>query len=66
MWTKAQVQTFQRALAAARKYDEPLRRLEAIAQHAPAFADRVRQLRITRDTLEQIAATALAVDPEGT
>lgn len=65
MWTRTQVATFQRALATAEKYDEPLRRLEQIAQYAPAFADRVRQLRTLRDTLHQISAAALAIDPEG-
>lgn len=65
MWTKAQVRAFNNALAVAQKWEEPLARLEEIAKHAPAFAERVNTLRVMRDTLHQVAATAVAIDPEG-
>lgn len=65
MWTKPQVAAHQRAKATAEKWDEPIARLEEMAKHAPAFADRVRELRVMRDNLHQLAATALAIDPQG-
>jgi len=65
MWTKAQVSAHQRALAKARELEETIARLEEVAKHNPAFAERVAGLRAMRDHLEQSAATALAVDPTG-
>lgn len=65
MWTKAQVSAFQRAIAVAEKTDEAIRRLEEIAKVSPALADRVQALRLMRDNLYQVAATAIAIDPTG-
>lgn len=65
MWSKPQVAAHQRALAVAEKWDAAIRKLEELAVHAPAFADRVKELRIMRDNLHQLAATALAIDPSG-
>lgn len=65
MWTKPAVAAHQRALAVAQKWDEPLQRLEQMAKFAPAFAERIKELRVMRDNLHQLAATALAIDPQG-
>lgn len=65
MWTKAQVRAFQNGLNVAQKWEEPLNRLAEIAKHAPAFAERVEQLKAMREALYQVSATAVAVDPEG-
>jgi hypothetical protein len=65
MWTKAAVKAHQVAKAVAEKWDEPIAKLEELAKYAPAFADRVKELRIRRDNLHQLASTALAIDPTG-
>ena len=65
MWTKAQVSAHQRALAVAQKWDDPIRRLEEMAKHAPALAERIAELRARRDNLYHLAATATAIDPSG-
>lgn len=65
MWTPKQVKEFQRALAVAQKWKEPIEHLQQIAKHAPAFEGRVEQLRLMRDNLEALSAAALAIDSEG-
>lgn len=65
MWSKAQVATFQRAIATAEQHEDAIRRLEAIARQAPALADRVAELRAMRDNLHAVASAALAIDPTG-
>ena len=65
MWTKPQVRAFQAGLAVANKWEEAISKLEEIAKHAPAFAERMQSLRIQRDLLYQVCATAVAIDPQG-
>ena len=65
MWTKAQVKAHQNALAVARKHKAAIRKLEEMAKHSPAFAERMRELRVRRDNLEQLGKVATAIDPEG-
>lgn len=65
MWTKAQTAAHQRALATAERLDERIAKLEKLAQFAPAFAERIRDLRLMRDNLEQLARTAISIDAEG-
>lgn len=65
MWTKAQVRQHTKALATANKWDERVRNMEELAKHAPAFADRIAELRVMVDTLKAYAQTAIAIDPSG-
>lgn len=61
-WTPTQLRAFQVALAVAEKWEDAIARLEQLAKHAPAFAERVAELRARRDNLEQLAKTAIAVN----
>lgn len=65
MWTKAMVAGHQRAKAVAEEWEDKLAHLAEIAKHAPAFAERVKELQVMRDNLHQLTATALAIDPKG-
>lgn len=65
MWTKAQVGAFQRALATCARHEEMLSRLEQVSKYAPAFADRVRAIRVMCDNLRMLAQTALVIDSTG-
>ncbi len=65
MWTKTQVATFQRALAAAQKWQPALAKLGEIAKHSPAFADRIAELRTRAEYAETLATVALSVDATG-
>lgn len=65
VWTRAQVGAHQRGLACAAKLKATIERLEQLAKHNPAFADRVRELKDMRDHLEMSCAAALAIDPTG-
>lgn len=65
MWTRAQVAAYARALAAARKHDPMVARLERMAQYAPAFQARMSEIRILCDSVRMLAETALAIDPTG-
>lgn len=65
MWSKAQVATFQRAIAAAQKWAPALEKLGEIAKHSPAFADRIAELRTRADYVETLATVALAADSTG-
>ncbi len=65
MWTKAQVATFQRALAAAQKWRPALEKLSEIAKYSPAFADRIAELRIRAEYAETLATVALSADATG-
>jgi len=65
MWTKQQMATFQRALAAAEKWKAALSKLEEIAKHSPAFADRIQELLVRAANAETLATVALqAYTPE--
>lgn len=65
MWTKDQARKHQAALAVAEKREATIANLEELAKHAPAFAERIAELRIMRDNLHALAATAVAIDPKG-
>lgn len=65
MWTKQQVSAFQRALATCARHEEMLMRLEQISKYAPAFADRIRAIRIMCDNLRMLSQTALVIDSTG-
>lgn len=65
MWTKTQVATFQRTLAAAQKWRPALEKLGEIAVHSPAFADRIAELRARAEYAETLATVALSVDSTG-
>lgn len=65
MFTKQQVATFQRTLAAAAKWQAALEKLQEIAKHNPQFADRVADLKVRAENATLMAQTALAVEPVG-
>ena len=65
MWTKAQVRAHQQAKATAQKWEPAIARLEEMAKHNPALAERVKELRDMRDQLDLMTSTALAIDPTG-
>lgn len=64
MWSKDQAAKFRRALATAQKHQQTLDNLAQLAQHSPALKDVVEEMRIRRDNLETLSATALAMMPQ--
>ena len=61
MWTKAQIATFQRALAASQKWEPVLEYLSELAKHSPQFADRVQELQIRAANVQNLANAALTM-----
>lgn len=61
MWTKQQIATFQRALAAAQKWEPVLEYLSELAKHSPQFADRVQELQIRAANVKNLAEAALTM-----
>lgn len=61
MWTNAQQKAFERAIATCEANRAKLERLEEIAKVAPAYEQRVKDLRTQFDYLETMAKTALAM-----
>lgn len=61
MWNKAQIATFQRALAACQKWEPVLNRLGEIAKHSPQFADRIAELQLRAANVRNLAEAALTV-----
>jgi hypothetical protein len=59
MWSKQQVATFQRALAAAQKWQAALEHLQEIAKVSPEFEDRINELMIRATNVEALATIAL-------
>ena len=60
MWSKAQIATFQRALAASQKWQTTLGHLQELAKHSPAFEDRVNDLVLRATNVETLATIALS------
>lgn len=60
MWNKAQIATFQRALAAAERWQPALDRLAEIAKYAPQFEDRIQELQLRASNVGNLARAALA------
>lgn len=65
MFTKAQVQSFSKALAGAEKYEPMIERLAQIAERSPQFKDRIDALRVKLEHAKAVAQIALATDPMG-
>lgn len=61
MWNKNQLAIFQRALAAAQKWQQSLDRLSEIAKHSPQFADRINELIIRANNVQNLAEAALTL-----
>ena len=62
MFTATQIKVFQKALAQAEKWEPMISRLEQMAVYSPAFADRIREIRIRADNLKMLATIALAAE----
>lgn len=61
MWTKAQLATFQKALAASQKWQQTLEYLSELAKHSPQFADRISELQIRANNVQNLAQAALTM-----
>lgn len=61
MWTKQQIATFQRALAASQKWEKVLEYLSELAKHSPQFADRIAELQIRAANVQNLSNAALTM-----
>lgn len=62
MFTPTQVKVFQKALAQCEKWEPTIAKLEQMAVYAPAFAERIREIRIRCDNLKMLSTIALAAE----
>lgn len=62
MFNATQIKTFQKALAQCDKWEPMIAKLEQMAVYSPAFADRIREMRIRCDNLRMLSTIALAAE----